>query len=134
MAAQVGSYARLYSYLLQDDQQGALQLIDEMLKQRVQLGLARNGVLYLTQPVRIAPIVAIGPGRPSTAARERLWKVAQVLDSVPPLRHPRPSGPPVTVEPLEVWYVDASGRIAAIERAGDIDPTKEMGPPTRERD
>lgn len=134
VAAQVGSYARLYSYLLQDDQQGALQLIDEMLKQRVQLGLARNGVLYLTQPVRIAPIVAIGPGRPSTAARERLWKVAQVLDSVPPLWHPRPSGPPVTVEPLEVWYVDASGRIAAIERAGDIDPTKEMGPPTRERD
>ena len=53
VAAQVGSYARLYSYLLQDDQQGALQLIDEMLKQRVQLGLARNGVLYLMQPVRI---------------------------------------------------------------------------------
>jgi hypothetical protein len=131
VAAQVGSYARLYSYLLQDDQQGALTTIDEMLKQRVQLRLARNGVLYLTQPVRIAPIVAIGPGRPSRAARDRLWQVAQVLDRVPPLRHPRASGPPVTVEPLEVWYVDGAGRITDIERAGDIDPAQEIGAPRR---
>lgn len=98
VAAQVGSYARLYAYLLQDDQEGALRAMDEMLRQRVQLGLARNGVLYLAQPVRVAPIVAIGPGQPSAAARQRLWQVAQVLDPVAPLMHPRASGPPVTVE------------------------------------
>lgn len=124
VAAQVGSYARLYSYLLQDDQAAALQRIDKMLEQRVAIGLSGKGVLYLMQPVRIVPVVAIGPGRPSAEARNRLWQVAQVLDALDQPAHPRATGEAVTIEPLEVWYVDIDGRIDEIERAGDLGPPK----------
>jgi hypothetical protein len=120
VAAQVGSYARLYAYLLQEDRRNGLHRIDRMLEQRSRLGLSRRGVLYVNEPLRLAPVVAIGPEAPSATARQRLWEVAAVLDGLPLPRHPSPTGGPLTIEPLEVWYVNAAGRVEDIERAGDI--------------
>lgn len=120
VAAQVGSYARLYAYLLQEDQRAGLERIDRMLEQRAGLGLSRPGVLYVNEPLRLAPVVAIGPQAPSATARRRLWEVAGVLDRLPLPEHPAPTAAGIAIEPLEVWYVDDRGRIDNIERAGDI--------------
>jgi hypothetical protein len=130
-AAQVGSYARLYAYLLQADPRRALERIDRMLEQRIQIGATRRGVLYLTEPLRLAPIVAIGPERPTKEARRRLWELGKVLDGLPQPWNDGNGGRSITIEPLEVWYVDHPGRINAIERAGDIQPQRPIGPPAR---
>lgn len=106
---QVGFYAKMFRALLEEDM-AALDAMEAMLRQRVALGLSRPGVLYLTRRREVVPVVAIGPGRPSKAGRQRLWDVA--LSTSGALGD--------GVDPIELWYLDRQGRIEEIERPGDV--------------
>lgn len=109
VAVQVGVYAAMYADLLRQDPD-ALLAVDRMLEQRTRLGLSRKGVLHLRDERRVVPVIAIGPSRPSTEVHRRMWEVASAVADA--------HGP--NVDPIEVWYLDAAGRITEVERAEDL--------------
>lgn len=82
------------------------------LPKRTRLALNAPGTLYLNDARRVVPVIAIGPGRPSTEVKRRMWEVAKATE------------PALTavdgVDPIEVWYVSEPGRILEIERAADL--------------
>lgn len=110
VALQVGFYARMFGRLIDEEPQ-ALDAMQSMLAQRVDLELSRSGHLYLTEPTRVVPVVAVGPGRPSKEAHRRLWLVADAVSR---------AGGPGNVDPVEVWYLDGAGRIVQLERPADV--------------
>lgn len=109
VAVQVGVYAEMFAFLMRHDP-GAVSAIACMLRQRAELGLSRKGVLHLRDERRVVPVVAIGPGRPSKEVHSRMWEVARSIRTA--------HGP--NVDPIEVWYLDSSGRIREVERAEDV--------------
>lgn len=110
VALQVGFYARMFARLIAQNAR-AVPAMQTMLEQRVDLGLARKGRLYLTRPTRVVPVIAIGPGRPTKDAHSRLWAVANAVSE---------ADAPPGVDPVEVWYVDEKGRIIELERPADV--------------
>jgi hypothetical protein len=96
--SQVALYAQLFRHLC--SLVGAVEIIDEMLAQRVHLGLTAPGD-GARIPVKVVPVVALGAGPRSPAALERLAAVAESLamTGLDP------------VEPLEVWILDHRGGI-----------------------
>jgi hypothetical protein len=109
VAVQVGVYAAMFAALLREDPD-AIAAIAEMLAQRARLGLSRRGVLHLRDERRVVPVIAVGPGRPSDEVRRRMWEVTTAVEDA--------HGP--AVDPVEVWYLDDTGRISAVERAADV--------------
>lgn len=109
VAVQVGVYAAMYADLLREDSLST-EAIPRMLSQRTRLGLSRKGMLHLREEGRVVPVVAIGPGKPSTEVHRRMWKVAIAVA--------RAHGD--KVDPVEVWYLDAHGRITEVEREEDV--------------
>lgn len=106
---QVGVYAAMYADLLRHDHE-AVAAVDRMLEQRTRLGLSRKGVLHLRDERRVVPVIAIGPKRPSEAVHRRMWEVADTVT--------RAGG--ANVDPVEVWYLDSTGRILEVERTEDV--------------
>ena len=109
VAVQAGVYAAMFADLLHE-QPETHDAIERMLAQRTALGLSRPGVLHLRDKGQVVPVVAIGPERPSDEVQRRMWEVAQEVANEPSER----------VDPLEVWYLDETGRIREVERAADI--------------
>lgn len=109
VAVQVGVYASIFRDLLHDDP-GALKAFARMLAQRSSLGLSPAGGLHLRDERRVVPVIAIGPGRPSGEVHDRMWQVAESVSQV----HGS------NIDPVEVWYLDADGRISEVERAEDL--------------
>lgn len=98
--AQVAVYARALRAWLDQDPVVGRATIESQLAQRVALGLSPSRLL--AEPITVVPVVVVGWGLTSTAARTRLERVAQALDRV------RPDG----VEPLEVYRVSPAGELA----------------------
>ena len=77
-----------------------------MAHQRAELGLLdAKWTAPVLLPIRVVPVVAIGPGLRSPVALRRLADLSAALDSV--TRHP-------LVDPIEVWLVDQTGDPAEI--------------------
>jgi hypothetical protein len=109
--AQVGYYARLFSLWVDADEQAAITTVDQMLDQRIQLGLAAPGLPGLWAPVRVVPVLAIGQGQRSSAAWDRLWSVADALHGW--LQED------LRIDPLEVWQLDDAGEPESQHRGHD---------------
>jgi hypothetical protein len=105
--AQVRFYADLFAELFRNDPHAG-ESIRTMLEQRVTLGLTVSGRTTLTQPVRIAPILAIGAGR---ASRKTIGRAVTVLDALEEGASRRPS-----VAPAEIWLLDPSGEPSLVLR------------------
>jgi hypothetical protein len=99
--AQARHYARLFQRWAEVDPQAA-DVLDEMLEQRIALGLAGDLRPRLTRPLRVRPIVGIGHGF-NPIALERLKIVASRL-AVHGLDHP----------PVEVFDVDLTGAFTPV--------------------
>lgn len=109
VAVQAGVYAAMFADLLHEQPHITVEAIERMLTQRTALGLSRPGVLHLREQGQVVPVVAIGPGRPSTEVHRRMWQVANAVAEVGGQR----------VDPMEVWYLDRAGRITEVERWAD---------------
>lgn len=116
VAVQAGVYAAMFADLLREQPRVTVQAIERMLAQRTALGLSRPGVLHLREHGQVVPVVAIGPGRPSPEVHRRMWQVANAVAAV--------GGP--RVDPMEVWYLDRTGRITEVERWADAEGTAQL--------
>lgn len=110
VAVQAGVYAAMFADLLRE-QPETVDAIAHMLRQRTQLKLTRRGILHLREQGRVVPVIAIGPGRPSTEVHRRMWEVAEAVSDV---------NDPHRVDPVEVWYLDRAGHITEVERPADV--------------
>jgi len=92
-----------------------------MADQRAELGLLdAKWTAPVLLPMRVVPVVAIGPGLRSPVALRRLADLSAALDSVP--RHP-------LVDPIEVWLVDPAGDPAEVWYPAEGSPPVGRGAP-----
>ena len=85
--AQVALYSELFSRWVADDPAAAAAALSAMAGQRAALGmLDSRWTSPLAAPIRVAPVVAVGPGVRSPVALTRLAAVCASLENVP--RHP----------------------------------------------
>lgn len=104
--AQVLVYAELFGRWVAQDAAAAASAIAAMAEQRAALALLDpSWTMPPAPPMRVVPVVAIGPGLRSPVALKRLAHLSAALDSVP--RH-------ALVDPVEVWLLDAAGDPAEV--------------------
>ncbi len=96
--AQVSFYAAMWAAWLSSPQ-ASPDSLEEELTQRAMLGLpAPPQPARLSEPLRVVPVLAIGPGTVSDEAWPRLRSVANAVAGAVP-----------TIEPLEVLVLDGDG-------------------------
>ena len=85
----------------------APSLVNAMVDQRRRIGLPTpNYHVPSTEPVRVVPIIAVGPVALSKGATTRMYEVHRALQGVPPLSP--------LIDPLEIWLHDANGRRVSV--------------------
>jgi hypothetical protein len=105
--AQVGVYAELFREWIQQDALAAARVLQNMLRQRVHLGLSPDLHGALQDPVEIVPVVVVGGTVRSKLALGRLAEVQRTL------RFARVGWPTI-----ERWDVDEQGRLDAVAVVG----------------
>jgi hypothetical protein len=98
--AQARLYAELFAHWAERTSDAA-EILNEMLDQRVELGLTPAAAQGVGHPPRIIPVVAVGPGKRSSQALPRLGQMAESLAAVPTLSP--------AIDPLQVWLLDEHG-------------------------
>lgn len=107
-AAQVLVYAEVFARWVEQDPTTARGDLSAMADQRSALGLLDSSWTKISDgPMRVTPVVAIGPGLRSSVALARLADIVEALEPV--ARHS-------LVDPFEVWFLDAAGEPADIWR------------------
>ena len=96
---QVIFYAGILQRWIAQDPGAAVNALNQMLDQRVTLGLTSPGPQLQAQGLRIVPVVAIGPGLISADAERRMLDLSTALTNL--------SMP--SVDPIECWRLDALG-------------------------
>lgn len=107
-------YARLFRRWAAEAGSQALQIINAMVQQRVELGLSRVSSAPLVEPLEFVPIVAIGGQPKSPAALPRMRHVQAALLSAG-----------VGEQGLEVWEVEEAVRarkLPVLDDNGTIGP------------
>jgi len=117
--AQVLVYAELFARWVDQDSAAAAATLALMAEQRGFLGLLQPSWAQRFDPaMRVAPVVAIGPGRRSPVALERLGDLADALGPVP--RHQ-------LVDPVEVWLLGPAGEPTEVWRPHEGPPPPGRG-------
>ncbi len=97
---QVRFYAELFSRWCREHV-NAREILDGMLRQRIELGLSGAGPSRFTALPVVVPVVAIGAGEVSPTARSRFHQIADCLADQPTVE--------AGIDPLEVWRLDEHG-------------------------
>jgi hypothetical protein len=107
---QVAVYLRMLRAWIGPDHDAAAEILEDMLHQRVALGLVTGPVPRLRVPIEVVPVIAIG--KPLTSRREAPQRFAVIREALARAGEP--------LDGLQLWAIEETGDVSAVD-AQDLD-------------